>query len=321
MIYRKTFLSIGLVVLAACSSDDPEAEIPDLDFREEMRKFVQEISVHAKAERNNFLVIPQNGQELFTLDGTLNGDIAEDYFAAIDGTGREDLFYGYLADNEETPTGTTDIFVNYLELALNEGKTVMVTDYCSSKGKINNAYYNSDAKDYIPFVADHRALDNVPVYPEQPYNVNDLDITSLSLAKNFLYLINPGAFESKQEFLNALKATNFDVVLIDLYYNNDALSAADITSLKTKANGGSRLVICYMSIGEAESYRPYWFRLPNHLIVSENPEWPGNYAVKYWEADWKELIYEDENSYTDKILTAGFDGVYLDIIEAYETFE
>jgi cysteinyl-tRNA synthetase, unknown class len=321
MNYRKILLVVGLALLAGCSDDEPETEIPDLDFREEMREFVQAISSHAKSRNSSFLIIPQNGQELFTLDGTLNGDAAEDYFAAIDGTGREDLFYGYLADNEATPTGTTDIFTNYLQIALDKDKAVLVTDYCSSTGKVDNAYAKNNNQHFIPFAADHRELDNIPAYPGTPYAVNDADITSLSLAKNFLYLINPGEYATKAAFLDAIRDTNYDILLIDLYYDGEALSSTDVASLKTKANGGSRLVICYMSIGEAESYRPYWFLLPNHLIVSENPDWPGNYVVKYWEEEWQDLIYKDENSYTDKILTAGFDGVYLDIIEAYETFE
>ena len=41
----------------------------------------------------------------------------------------------------------------------------------------------------------------------------------------------------------------------------------------------------------------------------------------YWEDNWKKIIYKDQNSYTNKIVTTGFDGVYLDIIEAYESFE
>jgi cysteinyl-tRNA synthetase len=43
--------------------------------------------------------------------------------------------------------------------------------------------------------------------------------------------------------------------------------------------------------------------------------------VKYWEKDWQNIIYGNDNSYSKKILNAGFDGVYLDIIEAFEYFE
>lgn len=80
-----------------------------------------------------------------------------------------------------------------------------------------------------------------------------------------------------------------------------------------------------MSIGEAEDYRYYWDESwtvgsPSWL-KEENPEWEGNYKVEYWDTNWQAIILGSENAYLDKIIDAGFDGVYLDIIEAFEYFE
>jgi cysteinyl-tRNA synthetase len=95
--------------------------------------------------------------------------------------------------------------------------------------------------------------------------------------------------------------------------------------LKVKANGGSRLVISYMSIGEAEDYRYYWqedwYSDPPAWLDEENEEWEGNYKVKYWEQEWQEIIFGNSDSYLDRIVSAGFNGVYLDIIEAFQHFE
>ena len=95
--------------------------------------------------------------------------------------------------------------------------------------------------------------------------------------------------------------------------------------LKIKLNGGSRLIIAYMSIGEAEDYRYYWDsdwnNTPPSWLEEENPNWEGNFKVRYWEAEWKGIIYGNDSSYLKKILDAGFDGVYLDIIDAFEYFE
>ena len=44
---------------------------------------------------------------------------------------------------------------------------------------------------------------------------------------------------------------------MDLFRLEKTYTAAEILELKTKHNGGKRLVICYMSIGEAEDYRYY----------------------------------------------------------------
>lgn len=43
--------------------------------------------------------------------------------------------------------------------------------------------------------------------------------------------------------------------------------------------------------------------------------------VKRREILFVEIIYGNNNSYVKKILDAGFDGVYLDIIDAFEYFE
>jgi len=43
--------------------------------------------------------------------------------------------------------------------------------------------------------------------------------------------------------------------------------------------------------------------------------------VAYWDESWQQIIYGNNSSYLKKILDADFDGVYLDIIDAYEYFE
>ena len=53
----------------------------------------------------------------------------------------------------------------------------------------------------------------------------------------------------------------------------------------------------------------------------ENPEWSGNYKVRYWYKEWQNIIYGNDSSYTKRILDSEFDGVYLDIIDAFEYFE
>lgn len=80
-----------------------------------------------------------------------------------------------------------------------------------------------------------------------------------------------------------------------------------------------------MSIGEAEDYRYYWQLEwdinPPSWIDKENPDWQGNYKVQYWNESWQNIIFGSDKSYLDKIIETGFDGVYLDIIDAFEYFE
>jgi uncharacterized protein (TIGR01370 family) len=113
-------------------------------------------------------------------------------------------------------------------------------------------------------------------------------------------------------------------------YSVDGSDAGAFASgdVETMSADGDRLVLSYLSIGEAEEYRDYWdpawdadgdgepdAGAPSWLGPM-NPEWPGNYKVRYWEAGWQQILLGAGGT-LEPILDAGFDGVYLDIIDAY----
>jgi cysteinyl-tRNA synthetase len=129
-----------------------------------------------------------------------------------------------------------------------------------------------------------------------------------------------------------MERTKFDLAVID--YSADgtddtAYSAKQIRHLKNGA-GGQKIVLSYLSIGEAEDYRWYWRRrwdaghdgMPDvgkapRWLGPVDPDWAGNYKVKFWDPRWQNIVLQ----YVDKVMAAGFDGVYLDIIDAYEFWE
>ena len=119
--------------------------------------------------------------------------------------------------------------------------------------------------------------------------------------------------------------STYDLMVIDFARDGSteqAFSRDDVTTMKRKADGGPRIVLAYLSIGEAEDYRSYWQRSwqasPPAWLGKENPDWPGNYAVHYWDPQWQSLIMGEPASYLDRIIEAGFDGVYLDRIDAFD---
>ncbi len=294
------------------------------DYRREMRDFVINISKEARSVKKDFIVIPQNGIQLITDDGETDGKLAEDYLAAIDGHGQEELFFGYDgADDVATPQDITAELLPFLRLSKGHGKTILLTDYCSKAKNFLSSYEQAVKEGFIEQVAFSRELDSFP--PGHPYLENNSDIAKLSEVQNFLYLINSHKY-SRVEFLAALAATNFDLIIIDLFDRDGvAFTKDDIAILKTKADGGKRLVIAYMSIGEAEDYRYYWDESwkeePPSWLEKENSAWAGNYKVRYWDRAWQKIIFKGEGSYLSRIMAAGFDGVYLDIIDAFEYFE
>lgn len=316
---------LTLSLISACLSDNLDKESADTEYRQEMRLFVQNISAYAKSINPNFLVIPQNGQELVTDTGEPDGIPNLDYLEAIDAVGREDLFYGYKGDNRPTPDRETQYMLSLCMICEQNGVEVLTTDYCSSKSKMLKSYQLNEQQGFISFAADHRNLDNIPSYPNSAYNENANDIDNIAQAKNFLYLLNFEEFDTKQALISSVSDTNYDVIIMDLFFNNDSFTDEEIERLKTKKNGAKRLVVAYMSIGEAEDYRYYWqshWRVGEpSWLKAENPDWKGNYKVEYWQADWQNIIYGTDNSYLKKVLDASFDGIYLDIIDAFDYFE
>lgn len=306
---------------AGCAVGSPAAEA---DPRGDMRAFVQSIASYARQSDPHFLVIPQNGQELLTTDGDPQGPTADAYVAAIDGVGREDLFYGYIADDVATTPLEREYMLGFLAVAVSSDLAVLVTDYCFTKAHVDDSYQRNAAQGFLSFAADSRELDRVPIHPANPPNVHAGDVTGLAEARNFLYLLDP-SISSKADYLAAVGATNYDLLVLDAFYDHRLLTAEEVGSLARKANGGRRLVIAYLSIGEAEDYRyywrPEWATSPPGWLQAENPDWEGNYTVRYWDEEWQRIIYGNPDSYVARILAAGFHGVYLDIVDAFERFE
>ncbi len=320
---NKTVLApIGfLLLLLSC-----EKKEDNMDYKQEMRAFVTGISEYSKSIYPDFYVIPQNGIELVTTSGDEDGQPHSDYLNAIDGNGQEDLYYGYNKDDRATSAGTTSYLKTLLNVSKNSGNIILVTDYCTTPSKMDDSYNQNSINGFVSFSADQRELDNIPSYPNPIYSMNNNQITTLNQIQNFLYLINPENFGTKADFINSISSTNYDLLIMDLFFHDGtAFTSAEINELRIKANGGSRLVISYMSIGEAEDYRFYWqddwkINIPSWMD-KENPNWEGNFKVKYWIEDWQKIIYGNEDSYLDKILESNFDGVYLDIVDAFEYYE
>ena len=318
-------LLLCLLVTISCDNRSVDPDLMNVKFRSEMRSFVRRIAETARITDPDFLVVPQNGQELITRNGEPDGPLMDDYVSVIDGAGREDLFYGYLADNLPTPVNETAYMVAFCDVCEQNGVEVLTTDYCSTHTRMDDSYAQNESRGYISFSAPRRDLDVIPDYPSGPFHVNNNEVSTLQDARNFIYLIDPGQFTAKTDFLISLSDTDYDLLIIDLFFGADVLTSDDVAGLKTKKNGGGRLVLCYLSIGEAEDYRYYWqagwSSNPPDWLGEENPDWEGNYKVRYWSDPWQNIVCGDSTSYLQRVLEAGFDGVYLDLIDAFEYFE
>ncbi len=138
-------------------------------------------------------------------------------------------------------------------------------------------------------------------------------------------------------------AASIDVLVIDSQRYREphaTLTRETVARFKSRPDGQSRIVLGYLSVGEAESYRYYWRShwslVKPSFLGTENAEWKGNHRVRFWDPAWQAILFEPRRSvldaviehgsgrniaYLDRIIDAGFDGVYLDRVDVYEDWK
>jgi cysteinyl-tRNA synthetase len=79
------------------------------------------------------------------------------------------------------------------------------------------------------------------------------------------------------------------LLVIDTESNDGPWTAEQIDVLK-EGPCGPRIVLAYVSIGEAEKSRFYWNTLPGDLLAKENPRFKGNYPVRFWDPRWQSRV-------------------------------
>ena len=281
----------------------------------------------------------------------LEKDIAPLY-SYVNAVTVEDVFYGTnidweIDDNNPTPEEYSQEFVRYLQLVQRNGLVPMVLDYCSTPAFIDDSFARCKELNMLDYCADVRELTKLTDYPVQFEN-SDSHYT-LKTIKNYAILLNSWQFRKQEKYLNALADTNYDCLIIDLLGPEHPLTPEEVEKIHYKKNGGRRILICYMSLGEAETYRTYWNRDWSNYMDSNNEDadaadrenaenwkhavsycewidgpngdWVGNFKVRYWTAEWQKVLFGTSDSYIDILTRYGFDGCFLDVIDAYEYFE
>jgi cysteinyl-tRNA synthetase, unknown class len=185
--------------------------------------------------------------------------------------------------------------------------------------------------------------------PDTPTGNNDAESSDplpLSDIKYWAYqlqgLDEPGAIDK-------IVNSKYDLVVIEPTRTDweneqfDFVTKGMVDSIKKSAahnKTNRKLVIAYINIGEAESWRWYWTwgkewnagqpkpaDWPSYIVYADPDGWVDNYPVIFWDTLWKNTViygiktadkpYADFNSVLDEVLKDGFDGIYLDWVEAY----
>lgn len=134
--------------------------------------------------------------------------------------------------------------------------------------------------------------------------------------------VNDFLYQLQRARPDRIGETAYDLVVVSI---SAAGSSPDVIPALKHSPGGEKIILCYMSIGQAEDYRfywqPEWREDPPAWLDDHDPDWSGDYWVRYWDPDWQAIIYGTPESYLDCIIELGFDGVYLDRVDAYWYYE
>lgn len=133
----------------------------------------------------------------------------------------------------------------------------------------------------------------------------------------------------------AIAAAPHDLMVVDFARHGDEASkftGEEVAAMQQRDDGGRRVVVAYISIGEASEFRTFWKKswtkrgraqsaltsVAPAWLGPVNPDWPESRKVRYWDPAWQAIIFNDERTgWLDQIVAQGFDGAYLDIVDAY----
>jgi len=144
--------------------------------------------------------------------------------------------------------------------------------------------------------------------------------TRLAAVDQWLYLID---VDLEPETVDKIVSSTYDMVVLDFIPSEENNTDYPMSEVVARLHDAPhpKLVLAYIDIGEAEDYRTYWqpgwgIGDPEWIVGSDPDGWEGNYPVAYWNDEFQG-IWLVEDGYMQNIVDIGFDGVYLDWVEAY----
>ena len=164
--------------------------------------------------------------------------------------------------------------------------------------------------------------------PLNPGLAQDADRTQpnpLKAVRTFMYQLQ-GLEETGA--VQKLAQSSYDLLVVEPTFTVKGSESFDAKGMVTKLKAGKpgRLVVAYVDIGEAERFRVYWAKSwkrptkkrrgePVFLLAPDPDGWKDDVSIAFWHPEWKAL-WLGERGLIQQIMSAGFDGVYMDWVEA-----
>jgi cysteinyl-tRNA synthetase len=151
---------------------------------------------------------------------------------------------------------------------------------------------------------------------------------ALPAVKTFMYQLQN---LEEPDAVTALANSDYDLLVVEPTSTTKGNDSFDMKAMVDKLRAGrpGRIVLAYLDACEAESFRTYWKPdwkaptrssrgVPDFLLIPDPDGWSDDYPVAYWDARWQAIIATDADSQVNRLMRAGFDGVYLDWIDAWD---
>ncbi|MBE1236693.1 alpha-1,4-polygalactosaminidase [Phaeovibrio sulfidiphilus] len=307
---------------------DPPPEIPPQalpNYRDNVRDVANRFADYAHARSPNFPVLVRGG-EILAFQSQREHDLAT--LKLPDGTppSRGNVFdvgtpYGRYLRNiagivmdqhfcaPVNPTITPENLdrLRWLELHL------FSLERCETLDDLQGAIAGATAQNVLldARLSSDLAFRTVPAPDIE--NANIADIRSLRDARNVLFVLDSWGFDRIGDWVDALAATNHDVLVIDPFFRGrDCLDKAQIGRLKKKALGPRRMVIARLSVGLARDTMPYWkpgWQVGNpSFLVGHFPYTTGVYWTDVMNQEWLAML----GGAFASLMDLGVDGIMLD---------
>ena len=313
--------------------DIPLRQIPN--YRDEMRKLVEDLGIYARQRDPKFTLITFGGFDLLTwsqrefeLAEIKRPDVEKSMGDSMTPVGYPMRRFmqqvsGVMLDGFFcAPLRVPQADVTAMRA---ENVKILAIDHCPEE-LVPGAFVAAARSGVVAHVDadfDMPMDKRFATIPEmRPIPENSGSVENMSQAKNMLINLNSRRFGSREAWLAALGKVNHDVLVLDPFFNgNQALTKEEVRRLKFKALGSRRLVLAWLDVGHASDDSYYWQR---DWKVG-NPSWvnafdrsvEGAFHVEFWNPAWKAIIGKGFAGFMD----LGFDGIVLSGVEGYRRWE
>ena len=304
------------------------------NFREAMRQNVIMLSRYGKSLNPDFIIMAHEGQKLID-NGIWEFHLA-DYNQSRKGnytTEQDTLLLNPIEiQNKKIETSVkkyrasidaqviNNLFCQENDFVAPSGMNIISIDQCTAEN-IDDAIKKSAYSKIPTYIFSQPRFAFKDAKNQLLINENAENIENIKQARNILFLLDTLRFKNKEDFLQELEKSNFDIVVISPFFQGKALKKEDLTRLKYKKNGALRKIIAAFNISETDPDKYYW--QPEWKIG--NPAWlkrasfvdKKGIIVEYWSEAWQKIISE----YFKGIVAQGFDGAFLTGLDNYQYFE